>query len=259
MALERVLFPSMASSRQSTRSRYKVKSFLQICEILKKPYSYHIFPSSSSNMFIPKSILGLWLATHAYSWTPCPLLGQSVEPPTNLTNVPAVQEAFANLRATLKNSTATGLTDYGSWSPTNNSFSIGIFDATTPGQLFSYQHSSEALEGAEKGVKNVTENSIYRIGSVSKLITVYLFLTELGPKYWNRPVTEFVPRLKQAAENCSASEDSADCADWDAITLGSLASHMAGIGRDCKTGFRIVYSVDNIADYNLRFYYRGAS
>ena len=80
----------------------------------------------------------------------------------------------------------------------------------------------------------MTEDSIYRVGSLSKLITIYLFLIEAGPRYWNYPITEFVPELAAAAEECSAEEDPVDCIDWEDITLGALASNLAGVPRDCK-------------------------
>lgn len=79
-------------------------------------------------------------------------------------------------------------------------------------------------------MKNVTENTIYRIGSNSKLVTAYLFLLEAGSRYWSQPVTDFVPELLE--ETCSAAANSIDCTDWKDITLGALAGHMAGIARD---------------------------
>lgn len=193
-------------------------------------------------MSIRKSSIGLLLTASAYAYTPCPLLGPSFEPSRNLGDAPAVQEAFETLQAALENSTKTGQTDYGTWAPANNSFSIGVFDATTPGQLFYTQHSSETLQNAEQGVHEVTADTIFRLGSVSKLITTYLFMVEAGPKYWNRPVTDFVPQLKQAAEECCASDDPVGCTNWDMITLGSLASHMAGVPRDCKHSLKQLHA-----------------
>ncbi|KAK5108392.1 hypothetical protein LTR62_008348 [Meristemomyces frigidus] len=87
----------------------------------------------------------------------------------------------------------------------------------------------------EHGVTEVKEDSVFRIGSGSKLITAYLFLIEVGMKYWGHPITDFVPELAAAARNCSASPDPVDCTDWSEITLGALASHMAGIRNDYST------------------------
>lgn len=185
-------------------------------------------------MSISRGILALSFAAQALSYRPCPLLGRSWEPSTYLADATILQQAFETLQATVQNATETGLTDYGTWYPTNNSFSIGIFDVSTPGPLFSMQHASQSLQEAEQGVKEITQDTIFRIGSVSKLVTVYLFLIELGPRYFDRSVTEFIPELKKASTDCGPQHDAVDCVDWNKITLGALASHMAGVPRDCK-------------------------
>ena len=154
------------------------------------------------------------------AFKPCPLLGPVFEPPTDLSTDSTFQNAVDTLKQALDNSTETGSTPYGDLAASNNSFSIGIFDATSPGQLFSYEYSSPVLQKASQGVKHVTEDSIYRIGSGSKLITAYLFLVEVGPNYWDRKVTEFVPELEAASKKCSALTDPVDCVDWCNITLG---------------------------------------
>jgi CubicO group peptidase (beta-lactamase class C family) len=66
---------------------------------------------------------------------------------------------------------------------------------------------------------------------ISKLFTVYLFLIEVGDIHFSDPVTKWVPELKAAAK---APSDAVSRVDWNAITLGNLASQMSGIGRDCK-------------------------
>jgi CubicO group peptidase (beta-lactamase class C family) len=54
---------------------------------------------------------------------------------------------------------------------------------------------------------------------------------ELGDGHWNDPITRYVPELKQAQSNYSASS-AIDSVQWEEVTLGELASHMAGITRD---------------------------
>ncbi|KAK5137383.1 hypothetical protein LTR08_008961 [Meristemomyces frigidus] len=170
-----------------------------------------------------------------FAYIPCPLLGPVFPAPTELSQSTTFQDALGNLSSILDNVTTTGLTPYGAIPSNATSFSIGIFDAKSPGGLYSYQYSSPALQQGTEGVKQVTKDSVYRIGSGSKLITIYLFLLEVGWKYWNHPITDFVAELKPAARNCSASSNALDCMDWDEITLGALASHMAGIPRDYST------------------------
>jgi CubicO group peptidase (beta-lactamase class C family) len=179
------------------------------------------------------SLLAFSSAVAAYK--PCPLLGPVFPAPTGLSDCNIVQDAFTVLQAALDNATASGMTPVGSWASTNNSFSIGIFSTTSDEELFSYQWSSETLQKAEQGVTEVTKDSVYRVGSLSKLITAYLFMINAGPQYWDKPITKYIPELKSKAKDCSAADSPIDCTDWGAITLGSLASHMAGVNRDYST------------------------
>ena len=82
------------------------------------------------------------------------------------------------------------------------------------------------------GVKSVDGNSVYRLGSVTKIFTILTFLIEAGDIYWNTPVTQWVPELELLAGK--AQYDPIMNVDWDSITLQDLASHMAGIVRDCE-------------------------
>lgn len=54
---------------------------------------------------------------------------------------------------------------------------------------------------------------------------------EVGHDHWHRKITELVPELAEAAASCSAESDPLTCPDWHEITLGALASHLAGVGR----------------------------
>ena len=40
---------------------------------------------------------------------------------------------------------------------------------------------------------------MYRIASISKLLTVYTLLLEIGDKYWDRAITDFIPELRALA------------------------------------------------------------
>ncbi|KAK6385452.1 hypothetical protein LTR65_009146 [Meristemomyces frigidus] len=188
----------------------------------------------------------------AFAYQPCPLLGPVFQAPTGLCDATIFQDALRNLTDTLDNGTATGgETRYGSFPSNATSFSIGVFDATTPGGLLSYQYSSSALQSGTEGVNRVTEDSVYRLGSGSKLITIYLFLIEVGWKYWDHSITDFVPQLEVAARKCLARKDAVDCVDWNDVTLGALASHMAGIPRDYSTTAELLASGLPVVEYGL--------
>ena len=184
------------------------------------------------------------------AYKPCPLLGLTFPPPADLHHATVFQNALQNISATLDQAVKSSESPYGPLNSNATSFSVGIFDASNKDALFSYQYSSQALRNGTEGVREVTEDSVYRVGSLSKLIFAYLFMIEAGPKYWNHPVTEFVPELKVAAANCSAEGNPVDCIDWNHVTLGALLSHTAGIPRDCE--YEVSRGVSALSRSNAR-------
>lgn len=87
---------------------------------------------------------------------------------------------------------------------------------------------------------------MYRVGSLSKLLTVYTLLVEVGDENLDQPVTKYVPELAGAAKEGSE----IDTTRWEDITIRALGSHLAGILRDCKSieVRGIVYLVNGILD-----------
>jgi CubicO group peptidase (beta-lactamase class C family) len=75
----------------------------------------------------------------------------------------------------------------------------------------------------------VGPDTLYRIASISKVVSVYTTLSELGDKYWNEPVTKYIPELAKLKVKSPV-----DDIDWSEVTLGALASHMGGVARDCR-------------------------
>ncbi|KAK9771000.1 putative Beta-lactamase/transpeptidase-like protein [Seiridium cardinale] len=112
-------------------------------------------------------------------------------------------------------------------------FSVDVYSLHSEESLFTYHYTPELLSSlGTSGVSVVDSNSVFRIGSVSKLWTVFLYLIEAGDDSWNRPITEFVPELAAITERNPSSEDQVDNVSWESITVGALASQMSGIGRD---------------------------
>jgi len=211
------------------------------CAFLSVPPTNHIrrhqyakHPSRNPAMHVVSGIHALLLSSLVTAYRPCPLLGSVFQPPTSLCDTQTFQDALRDLTTALDHATEAGNSSYGPIPAESSAFSIGIFDANTPGDLFSYQSSSSHLRQGTEGVQEVSQDSVYRVGSLSKLITTYLFLIEVGPKYWREPITDFVSELADAARTCSSAENAVDCVDWSEVTLGALASHMAGIPRDCR-------------------------
>ncbi|EXJ82747.1 hypothetical protein A1O3_06562 [Capronia epimyces CBS 606.96] len=99
--------------------------------------------------------------------------------------------------------------------------------------VFEYYHSTDRAQ------KTVNADTVFRIGSISKLFTTYTLLVSRGLAIFSRPIQDFVPELKT---------DSADLhpesrVNWSEVTVGALASHLAGISRD--------YNLGDLADLSL--------
>ena len=161
---------------------------------------------------------------------PCSLAGPAVLPARDWKAHEVIQETLANIGAVIdtvlfsSNSSTTHLIDN-----TRKSFSLDIFSTQDiDGELlYNYDHTADILRNASVGVREVSSDTVYRIGSVSKLLTVYMWLLDDGDVAWNQPITNFVPGLesfaKEHAEDIRL--DPTSYIDWDSVTIGvSFAS-----------------------------------
>ncbi|KAI1773109.1 beta-lactamase/transpeptidase-like protein [Hypoxylon cercidicola] len=159
----------------------------------------------------------------------CPYPGPVFPKPTALASADVIKTAIANLTATFDARGQDPATN-----PNATSWSIQVFsasDAEDDAPVWSHYHTATNLLTADTpGVKSVGADTVYRLGSVTKIFTILTFLAEAGDQYWNTPVTRWVPELELLAGK--ARYDPIMNVDWDSITLQDLASHMAGIVRD---------------------------
>ncbi|KAI1172666.1 beta-lactamase/transpeptidase-like protein [Nemania sp. FL0916] len=150
----------------------------------------------------------------------CPLEGPVFPKPLQLANSEAIKAAISSLTGTFQ-----GITD----SAQNYSFALEVFSAHDSAPIFSVLHTAPKLATQNTtGVKTVDENTVFRLGSLTKIYTIYLFLINAGDQIWNEPITKYVPEL-QAMTN--GSDPVANTA-WDKVTIGGLATQMTGIPRD---------------------------
>ncbi len=84
------------------------------------------------------------------------------------------------------------------------------------------------------GTKIIDSNTIYRIGSISKVYTVLAVLRLRDKINWDDPVTKYVPELNQIADNHGGPVNHLTTVQWKHITIGALAGQLSGLGRDCK-------------------------
>ena len=91
-------------------------------------------------------------------------------------------------------------------------------------------------------MKKIDSDTVYRLGSLTKIFTVYTWLAQDGDVKWNEPITKYVPELAQAADK--AKDDPVGNVAWDEVTVGSLAGQLSGAGRDCKCSHGILYEME---------------
>jgi Beta-lactamase len=204
------------------------------------------------------TLLSLWPTSLAQSVQPCPLFGPVFPAPSNPSNSRAIKAATKSannaIQAALLNATA-----YGQLDPNSTSFSIDVYSTHENGSIFTYHYSAPALAHPTEGVARVDSNTIYRIGSVLKLLTVYTYLIAAGGVSFNEPVTNYIPELAAyAKKNAAALKTShIDVFDWNDITVGALASHMAGIAREFAPNLAsevaLIQLLGPVPDVNVKF------
>ncbi|CAG8980825.1 hypothetical protein HYALB_00003753 [Hymenoscyphus albidus] len=170
-------------------------------------------------------VASAFLLSFCYSFKNCGFGTPDLPAPKNPASSPTIQKALSDLKSAIND----GITS-GKFSSNSTSFSVEIFSTHSQTPLFEYYHTAPNL-AASNGTKIVDSNSIYRVASVSKLLSVYTFIIETGDKHFHEPVTKYIPELAAASHEYSDSK-AADAVDWKSITVGNLASHMSGIGRD---------------------------
>ncbi|KAI1861944.1 uncharacterized protein JN550_010575 [Neoarthrinium moseri] len=182
--------------------------------------SRHLLGTAALTLLLPQGALSLG--------EPCPLIGAYYPAPSLLGTSEhvrnAVKGAEAQLKEALKNGTLDGNT---------TSLSIDVYSLHDESPLYTFHYTPELLISQRTvGVEKIDSNTVYRIGSVSKLWTAYLYLITAGDRSWNYPITDFIPELAALAKERKASDNAIDNVAWEDITVGSLASHMAGLSRE---------------------------
>lgn len=181
-------------------------------------------------MKIVRAVLGLLFLQLAEAQTStakptiCPIQGQQFPAPTGLANEASFHKVIKEIEETINANLTTA--------PFNETtFSLGMFSTTDDGLLYEYHHTDAIVANSTAGTQKVDASSIYRIASISKILTIYLWLIKDGDRRLNDPVTNFVPELKQANEV----PQQYATPDWDEVTIGDLAMYLAGAARDCTS------------------------
>ena len=162
----------------------------------------------------------------------CPLLGSAFPSPTGLSSSDRFHAVTKSFDDTLTAAFETGISINGPAPFNTTSISIGMFSISEDDLIYQRHYTDPFVRNSTHGTHEVNAESIYRIGSISKLLTVYLFLIREGDQRLNDPITKYIPQLAEAASHTTNTTNGAT-PKWNEITLLQLASHMSGIARDC--------------------------
>ncbi|KAI6753779.1 hypothetical protein HG531_005948 [Fusarium graminearum] len=168
----------------------------------------------------------------------CPILGPVLPSGFDLSKFEVIQEAKSSFPAIIES-----LLSSGAINETHTSFAINVFSTATNESLYSYYHAAEALDDTLSTGK-LDDDTIFRVGSVSKLYTAYALLANSGFDIVNLPVTMILPEL--AGNNRS---EPIEKIIWEDVTIGALLSHQAGSGgaREFSMDFMVARRTDDIA------------
>lgn len=148
-----------------------------------------------------------------------PLLGRALVANFNLSNATAIRQAKDAFPSMISDLFEGGVLD-----PDNMTFSVDVFSAATNQSIYSYTHVG-SNERASLTAGRLNDETVTRIGSVSKLFTVYALMAKLGIDAMNRRVTDYLPEL--LPQNGTRSFERIRFED---LTIGALASQQGGTG-----------------------------
>ncbi|EXJ79009.1 hypothetical protein A1O3_08510 [Capronia epimyces CBS 606.96] len=177
-------------------------------------------------------LLSLVPTSRSQSFQPCPILGPRFPLPTGLASDSIVQSALKNATATLDELVSTSNSTYGTISSNTTSFSIGLFTSNDPLNFshpffYEYNYAAPALSKTKLGTSKLNSETLFRIGTVTEVFTVWVFLIEAGEAYWIDPITKYIPELVEGNGQIAFGHFS-----WEDVTLGDLARHLSGVPRD---------------------------
>ncbi|KAI1370627.1 beta-lactamase/transpeptidase-like protein [Hypoxylon crocopeplum] len=149
----------------------------------------------------------------------CPPLGPVIPAPINPSAHESVRQAIANVTDVFQNLTA-------EFDSTGISIAVKSIHEADP--LLELHHTPVTLN--PNGTTTIDSQTVYRLGSISKIFAVLALLQQSQVKMDDN-VVDYVPELLQLKGETDEVND-ITAVRWNEVTLGSLASHMSGIGAD---------------------------
>lgn len=162
---------------------------------------------------------------------PCPLPGPDFPAPKSPSQTKAVKAAIELFKQTLSSALSNSSSEI-ALDPNSTTFSFDLWSIHEQSPIYTYNYNANLLSTPKEGVTTVTSNTTYRLGSLSKLLTVYTWLAAVGDKHWLQPITNFIPELEAYDAKYASNPDDIDQFRWSDITVGALASQISGIQKD---------------------------
>jgi hypothetical protein len=114
-----------------------------------------------------------------------------IYPPATDNSLQAWADAKQQATDAINQVIATGNNSYGPFDNQGTSFSASVFSLTSDKPLFEFHFEAPTLNGSYTKGK-LTENTIYRTGSLGKLMTVYTWLVDIGDEVFLDPITKYI-------------------------------------------------------------------
>ena len=171
-------------------------------------------------MFRPSVLLASLFALPSVFSIPtddCPILGPTFPHSFDLSQ----SEAFINATEQFPDVIAT-LFETAAINETGSAFYIDVFSTETNTSIYSYSHVGSGVQDSKMGGE-MNDETIFRIGSVSKLYTAYTALVAAGLDVLRDPVTKYIPELEG-----NPRDQPNDYIIWEDVTVGALMSQQAG-------------------------------
>ncbi|KAH7028073.1 beta-lactamase [Microdochium trichocladiopsis] len=150
----------------------------------------------------------------------CPPLGPVLPAPKSLASQDPIKLATAGLTEAFEN--ATSKFQYAG-------VSIQVRSLHEKEPLIDLHYTPPNAD--PKSTTKIDADSVYRIGSLSKVFNI-LSVLRLGKVRWDDYVVDYLPELLQLEGEADEEVDDVTTVRWRDVTIGSLASHMSGIATD---------------------------
>ena len=132
------------------------------------------------------SILAHSATAQTVNTKPCPLLGLSYPQPSSYATAVAIQSAVNSLQNAISILNNASSSTYGTFEGNTTAFAVDLYSLHDEESLFNHFSTPDGVKAQHiEGVGSVDANTVFRIGSVSKLLTVYAMLVEVGSKSYS--------------------------------------------------------------------------